>query len=712
MSKSHISIFIVITLLLFSILTLFAQTQSQLFQQALLKENGEGDLKAAVTIYQKIVDDTNADRSVRAKAQLHIGMCWEKMGRQEAKEAYQKVMSDFNDQQTTVQQAKARLQNLEKNQNDKPVKPSYQKVIEAESPIISADSSPNGKFIAFQTRQDSISTLSIFNVVSKEISHIQQPAGISITGFKWSPKGDYIAFRGEVEGNSQKGLWIIPINQNTGEKKGKAILLIDNAHITDFDWNSNGEEICFVKSEQNNYSLNTIRLADRKITPILENFKKLMLNPIWSFDKNVIYYSAKGTSGNQSWDIFRLTIDTKETKQIIESNYLYDIAQDSKLIATRVIKPGEPLIRIASISGGVSQEFVLRKEFSHSVYASFLPDGKKLLMPSKRRDAVIKKVNLKNKTISNVSPEDGYYSDPLVSSDGKFLVYVETGEGGDIFHLLNIKDGSLKMIPTDDLIWLHSWSPNLKYLAYTDIAKKEIKIFNLESNSAFTIQKYQGELTGDINWSKDSKLMSYVIKSDDYKLFVSDLNAIKKEIFGSNNFISSAEWFSDNDRLVFATEENEKSRVFVYSNIKDQRKVLLETDLEIISLQISPDENWIAFYRKQPGQYEGQIYLTSLTGEDTKLIGPSNPRMIEKFVWLPDKNSIVINAWNSSYSKTDIYLLSVNGSDENHLTNEDNSIKYGLSLSPDGKEAYYWEQVDLGGVLWEVDISEAIEKLK
>lgn len=52
------------------------QTPSQLFHQGLLKENGEGDLKAAVAIYEKVVGEATAERSLRARALLHIGMCW------------------------------------------------------------------------------------------------------------------------------------------------------------------------------------------------------------------------------------------------------------------------------------------------------------------------------------------------------------------------------------------------------------------------------------------------------------------------------------------------------------------------------------------------------------------------------------------------------------------------------------------------------------
>ena len=56
-------LFVCIVLILAVFITpLFTQSPSQLYQQGLLKENGEGDLKAAVAIYVKIVGDETADR--------------------------------------------------------------------------------------------------------------------------------------------------------------------------------------------------------------------------------------------------------------------------------------------------------------------------------------------------------------------------------------------------------------------------------------------------------------------------------------------------------------------------------------------------------------------------------------------------------------------------------------------------------------------------
>jgi len=77
-----------------------------------MKENGEGDLDAAIKLYRKIVSKHADTTEVAARAQLRIGMCYEKLGREQATEAYQKVIERFPGEAEIVQQARERLQAL------------------------------------------------------------------------------------------------------------------------------------------------------------------------------------------------------------------------------------------------------------------------------------------------------------------------------------------------------------------------------------------------------------------------------------------------------------------------------------------------------------------------------------------------------------------------------------------------------------------------
>jgi len=69
------------------------------------KEDGEGDLKSAMEIYQALAADNSAPREVRAKALLRLGGCDEKLGRQ-AKQVYEQIVRDFGDQPSAVQARK------------------------------------------------------------------------------------------------------------------------------------------------------------------------------------------------------------------------------------------------------------------------------------------------------------------------------------------------------------------------------------------------------------------------------------------------------------------------------------------------------------------------------------------------------------------------------------------------------------------------------
>jgi hypothetical protein len=76
-------------------------------EAGIAKEEVEGDLRSATEIYQKIAADSSAPRDVRAKALLHIGGCYEKLGKQ-ARQVYEQIVRDYADQ-PAASQARSRL---------------------------------------------------------------------------------------------------------------------------------------------------------------------------------------------------------------------------------------------------------------------------------------------------------------------------------------------------------------------------------------------------------------------------------------------------------------------------------------------------------------------------------------------------------------------------------------------------------------------------
>ncbi len=88
------------------------QSAGELFEKALYTEEAQGDLRTAIGMYEDILKRFPNDREVAAKAQLHIGLCYEKLGLQEAPKAYQKVVDQYPEQKAMVELAKEKLSGL------------------------------------------------------------------------------------------------------------------------------------------------------------------------------------------------------------------------------------------------------------------------------------------------------------------------------------------------------------------------------------------------------------------------------------------------------------------------------------------------------------------------------------------------------------------------------------------------------------------------
>jgi tetratricopeptide (TPR) repeat protein len=126
------------------------QTADQLFQAGLYEEEVKGEMEKAIEVYQIIVEKYSANRPIAAKALFHIGLCYEKLGKQEAQKAYQRIIREFADQNEVVAEALTRLAALEK-----PVGPSVAKGIVVRQVWSGPDvdtygaPSPDGRYLSY-----------------------------------------------------------------------------------------------------------------------------------------------------------------------------------------------------------------------------------------------------------------------------------------------------------------------------------------------------------------------------------------------------------------------------------------------------------------------------------------------------------------------------------------------------------------------------------
>ncbi|MFH1941042.1 MAG: tetratricopeptide repeat protein, partial [bacterium] len=112
--KSAKKVFSVLVVSFISVLLILSnsysqETAGQVFEKALYFEESQGELQKAIDIYQTIVKQFSQNRETAAKAQLHIGLCYEKLGNTQARTAYERVVRDFADQTEIVALAKTKL---------------------------------------------------------------------------------------------------------------------------------------------------------------------------------------------------------------------------------------------------------------------------------------------------------------------------------------------------------------------------------------------------------------------------------------------------------------------------------------------------------------------------------------------------------------------------------------------------------------------------
>jgi len=90
-----------------------AKPASVLLQEGLYAEEIEGDLDAAIEIYEQIIADESADESAAAQATYRIGMCYLKKGDQiKAAEQFRAVQSKFPKQGAVVTKADRELRKI------------------------------------------------------------------------------------------------------------------------------------------------------------------------------------------------------------------------------------------------------------------------------------------------------------------------------------------------------------------------------------------------------------------------------------------------------------------------------------------------------------------------------------------------------------------------------------------------------------------------
>ena len=213
-----------------------------LLRAAIEKEEVDGELQGAINLYKQIIAKFGSNRAIAAKAQLRIGMCYEKLGLREAQNAYQKVIENYPQQHEEVKTAKERISQLAKALAAATGKPKFRKIHIPANPG-NGVLSPDGKRLAFAS-EGSIWVVPISGKVDPDITgapvRLTEPMGAQnrFNTLSWSGDGKWITFSA-----SQNGIYIVP--SAGGKVKKIPIQQVGNAYYNRLSLSPDGKILAF-----------------------------------------------------------------------------------------------------------------------------------------------------------------------------------------------------------------------------------------------------------------------------------------------------------------------------------------------------------------------------------------------------------------------------------------------------------------------------------
>ena len=291
------------------------QTAGQLFEKALYMEEAQGDLQKAIDLYQEILKQFPKNREVAAKAQLHIGFCYEKLGLKEAEKSYQKVVDNYPEQTEAVRIAKEKLNLILKakaviERGDKEFK--IRQVWAGPRVSTSGAPSPDGRYLSHAAGSD----LTIREIATGEERRLTDgvPPQFASTS-RWSPDSKRIVYKWFNE-DSFYDLRIIGLD-GSGPR---VIFRNKEIAVTPFDWSQDGKHILvtFAPREGTSSQIALVSVADGSVRVLKTLEERDVERVLFSPNGEYIAYHFSPKKETPERDIFLLSTDGNREIPLVE----------------------------------------------------------------------------------------------------------------------------------------------------------------------------------------------------------------------------------------------------------------------------------------------------------------------------------------------------------------------------------------------------------
>ena len=653
-----------------------AQSGYNLFQKGLIQERVKGDLDEAIKVYERIIVKFPENRPIVAKALLHIGLCYEKMGKQESQKVYRRLIKEYADQYESVQTAREHLEELGAGApGAKANGATYRLVLDskiADMPVKGGnwarhlDFSPSGDRIVFESPGKLY--------IADETGTLTRPLLDNFAPWesfewpRWSPDGRQIAYmaKREVtldsgEKDTVKALFVVSPDGGTPRK----IILKREGHIPFawLRWTYDGKHLTYL-SRIGIHTLaldgSEVRFIPRKDLP--GYYHKRFSDGEYSPNGRWLAYCAfrEDPSPERATNVWILPTAGGQAQALRHSLGILEYptwAPDGRalyFVAGTRNTGNTWKISIDPETGlqkGEPQQVTFFND-TKVMFPKALGDGDQIAFELQRINTSIHVANgsppYESRTLAR-----GHGHLPQVSPDGQTIYYVADGifavprEGGTPRRLTKTRP-----LPSHGYLTNFHLSKDGHTLAFTGKLDEGRGLFTLPVGGGepqFLVNIGIGAETAISQWSPDGSQLAYA---------------------------------TGNDLYVISAAGGQPHNI---AHLQDSGR--RKTGWDVWTVRWSPDGKFIAAigYTAKPGTRNG-VFVVPASGGELRQLTPDGPDYLEGVEWHPDGQRLSYNVDRRASETRQAYL---DGRPPTLLVDHPDGWDYIGAWAPDGRRFFY-----------------------